>query len=111
MQRWFVRCCSRCCRGRCLQPGPTVAASLLAARRLWPLLPALQHQPRRRSGGTGETLCLTCSALHTPVLQRQAQALIERFGMDPGLSPVLRELWLALVAHTRLLEPATIRCC
>ncbi|PRW59254.1 fanconi-associated nuclease 1-like protein isoform X1 [Chlorella sorokiniana] len=42
------------------------------------------------------------------LLQHQAQALIERFGMDPGLSPVLRELWLAFVAHTRLLEPATI---
>ncbi len=30
--------------------------------------------------------------------------------MDPGLSPVLRELWLAFVAHSRLLEPASIRC-
>ncbi|KAI7839720.1 hypothetical protein COHA_006524 [Chlorella ohadii] len=42
------------------------------------------------------------------LLQHQAQALIERFGMDPGLSPVLRELWLAFVAHSRLLEPASI---
>lgn len=50
-----------------------------------------------------------CSATDNHyLLQHQAQALIERFGMDPGLSPVLRELWLAFVAHTRLLEPATI---
>lgn len=88
-----------------------MAASLLAARRLWALLPVLQHQPRRRSSGMGETFGSPVLRCTLPMLQRQAQALIERFGMDPGLSPVLRELWLALVAHTRLLEPATIRCC
>ncbi|EFN51697.1 hypothetical protein CHLNCDRAFT_54966 [Chlorella variabilis] len=42
------------------------------------------------------------------LLQRQAQVLIATLGMDPGLSGVLRQLWLAHLAHSRLLEPATI---
>ena len=44
-----------------------------------------------------------------PALQRQAQALVTAFGMDPALPAVLRELWLSFLAHSRLLEPATIR--
>ena len=42
-------------------------------------------------------------------LQRQAQALVTSCGMDPALPAVLRELWLAFLAHSRLLEPATIK--
>lgn len=50
-------------------------------------------------------LCAAC----LPALQRQARALVAAFGMDPALPDVLRELWLAFLAYTRLLEPATIR--
>ena len=43
------------------------------------------------------------------LLQRQARVLIDSFGLHPSLSPLLRELWLAHVARTRLLEPAFIQ--
>ncbi|KAL4434395.1 hypothetical protein ABPG75_000836 [Micractinium tetrahymenae] len=42
------------------------------------------------------------------LLQRQASVLVAAFGMDPGLKPVLRELWLAFLAHSQLLEAATL---
>ena len=42
------------------------------------------------------------------LLQRQAAALVGGMGCDPALPGVLRELWLAYLAHARLLEPATV---
>lgn len=41
------------------------------------------------------------------LLQRQAAALVGSMGCHPSLPGVLRELWLAHLAHVRLLEPAT----
>lgn len=55
--------------------------------------------------------CLTLSSpcgIPAAPLQHQAKVLVERLGMDPGLSHVLRELWLAFLAQSRLLEPGTM---
>ncbi|PSC75815.1 TATA box-binding -associated factor RNA polymerase I subunit B [Micractinium conductrix] len=42
------------------------------------------------------------------LLQAQAATLVGSCGMHPGLSPVLRELWLAHLAATQLLEPTSL---
>ena len=42
------------------------------------------------------------------LLQRQAAVLVAAFGMDAGLTPVLRELWLAFLAGSQLLDPASL---
>lgn len=42
------------------------------------------------------------------LLRRQAEVLVGALGCDPALLQVLRELWLAHLAHSRLLEPAMI---
>lgn len=42
------------------------------------------------------------------LLQRQAAALVAAFGMDAAIRPVLRELWLAFLAGSQLLEPSSL---
>ena len=42
------------------------------------------------------------------LLQAQADALTGSLGAGPGLPPLLRQLWLAHLAHARVLEPATV---
>lgn len=67
--------------------------------------------PALRHGSEGSSLPSSPPPLPATFalwLQRQVQALVEAFGLDPALSPALRELWLALLAHSRLLEPATL---
>ena len=60
---------------------------------------------------TEHSVCLPLSSPSAllRLLQRQARVLVDGFGLHPSLSPLLRELWLAHVARTRLLEPAFIR--
>lgn len=55
----------------------------------------------------GEALQAYIRALQA-LLQRQGAMLVSTFGMDAGLVPVLRELWLAFLAASQLLEPATL---
>lgn len=67
------------------------------------------HQRGLARGRTG--LRRTPASVPCPVplpSQRQAQVLVDTFGMDPMLPAVLRELWLAFLAHSRLLEPDTL---
>lgn len=68
------------------------------------LLPISTHaSPKLPCHLCHASCCVAACGLH-----RQAQALSNSLVMHLALSPVLRELWLAYLAHPRLLEPASL---
>lgn len=73
----------------------------------------IHHQPHSQSNGPRTRLCNLAAAgsfridvlLAYQPLQAQAAALVSRFGVNPQVESVMRQLWLALLPRTGILEP------